>query len=199
MYLTAGDLILAFYTADADDQGVYVANLYLAPKDGKGSNATVTIEKDCYKVNGDVAMNIYMGGGTLTSDSKVGVFHVCDGTVNYGTDLGASPETDLNITTLIQFNGTFNWYPDDSGDDAYIANARIFGGSFLANGSTNADRDKKLGNGTGKDFMMYAGSTVNLANGRGTIELATNSKFFNYGGTLRIDSGAEITLTYHTI
>ena len=199
VYLTAGSLYESFYSVDTDEHGVYVATLFVAPKDGKTGNATCYIAKDCYKVNGPVAGDIFMSEGTLTTDSMADVIHFAGGTLNYGTDLAASPETDLNIAELYLYGGTFNWYPDDSGDDAFIGIVRIYGGDFLANASTNADRAKTLGGGAGSDMFIFQGAKVDLSNGRGNITLTAGSQLFNYGGTLILDSGADITLTYHTI
>lgn len=204
-YITAGTLYESFYSVDTDDQGVYVASLYVAPNQTReGDIATSTakpvvhIAKDCYKVNGTVAGDIYMAGGTLSTDSMADVIHFYDGTFNYGTDLGASPETDLNIAELHQYGGTFNWYPDDSGDDAYIGKIRLFQGNFLANASTNANRAKTLGGGAGSDVFIFPGAKMDLSNGRGNITLTASSQLFNFGGILTLDSGADISLTYHT-
>ncbi len=199
VHLTAGTLYLSFYSVDTDDQGVYVDELYLAPKDSRERNITVSIAKDCYDVLNTVATNVWMGGGTLTCDSQLGTVLLCNGILNYGTDLGTTPETDLNITALYQFGGAFNWYPDDSDGDAYIGLVRIYAGSFLANASTNANRAKTLGGGAGNDTFLFSGAKMDLSNSRGNITLTSGSQLFNFGGTLTLDSGADITLTYDTI
>jgi len=180
--------------------GCYVKTLRMQPKDDRTSNITVTVEPDCYDDQdaSDIGMNIYMANGTLTTDSKINNIWMHNGTVNYGTDLGSSPETDLNIEELRMQKGTFNWYPDDSDDDAYIGKMFLFGGDFNANTSTNIDRAKVLGNGDGKDIYVFDGAVLNIANNRGNITIATNSQLWNYGGDIITDDGAEVTVSYHT-
>ena len=194
VFLFAGTLHLAFYTADTDDQGVYVDELHLCGRGG--SDMTVTIAKDCYKVNGTVPTDIWMHDGTLTADAMIGTLLMDKGTVNYGTDLAASPETDLNITELRQYGGTFNWRPDDSGDDAYIATMYLFGGMFDASSTTNNDRAKVLGNGAGYDVYVFEGATLNIRNGKGNITLATNTQLWSLGGTVDVDNYTQLALTY---
>lgn len=196
VYVLAGTVYLAFYSVDTDDQGCSVANLYITPRSDRASYATVTIQKDAYDVLNSTATNIYMNNGTLTTDSQVGTFVVRKGTVNYGTDLAASPETDLNITELRQHGGTFNWRPDDSGGDAYIGDLWLFGGTFDASSTTNADRAKALGNGAGNDIHIFEGATLNIANGRGNITIAASSQLWNFGGTIITDNNAQLAITY---
>lgn len=196
VYLIAGTLYIAFYSADADNQGCSVANLYITPQSKLARNAVVYIEKDAYDVLNSTPMNIYMNEGTLTTDSQVGTFVMRNGTVNYGTDLEASPETDLNITELRQHDGTFNWLPDDSGDDAYISDLWLFGGTFDASSSTNDNRAKALGNGAGNDIHIFTGATLNIANSRGNITIAAGSQLWNFGGTIITDTGSQIAITY---
>lgn len=199
--LIAGTLYMAYYSVDTDDQGVYVPDLYVAPRHGMASNATVIIEKDAYKVNGTVAGNIEMWNGTLSTDSMVGTLVLYDGTLYYGSEpnLGtAVTEADMNITTLRQYGGTFNWYPDDSGDP-YIANVEMYGGLFDAhqNGATySPDRAKVLGNGAGNDVRIYEGATMKLNNNRANISIAASSQVWNFGGTLEVDDSAQVSWSY---
>jgi len=196
VYVIAGTVTLAYYNQDTENCGCYVGNLHISPRNDRSSNATVTIEKDAYKVDGTVATNIYMNNGTLTTNSMAGTIELRAGTVNFGADLGANPETDLNITELRMHGGTFNWYPDDSGDDAYIGKLWLFGGTLDASGTTNADRAKVLGNGDGNDIYLFTGATLNIANGRGNITIAAGSKLWNYGGLLLTDDNAQIAVSY---
>lgn len=202
VYLIAGTLYIAYYEEDTDDQGCYVANLYIAPQAGAAKNATCIVEKDAYKVNGAVGMNIEMQNGTLTTDSMIGTFIMMNGTVYYGSEpnLGtAVTEADMNITTMRMYNGTFNWYPDDSGDP-YIGDLDVFGGMFDAseNGATySPDRAKVLGNGAGNDIRLYRGGQMKLNNERGNITIAASSQFWNYGGTVEVDSSSQIAISYN--
>jgi len=175
-----------------------VANLYIQPNNNKASNVTVVVEKDAFDAKNTTATNIYMHNGTLTTDSMVGTFEVHNGTVNYGTDLAASPETDLNITDLKMYGGTFNWYPDDSGGDAYIGDLWLFGGTIDASGATNSDRAKALGNGAGNDIHVFKGATLLLNNGRGNITIAASSQLWNFAGIIKTDTGSEISISYDT-
>lgn len=108
--------------------------------------------------------------------------------VHYGTDLAASPEADLNIPVLYMHGGTFNWYPDDSGDPTITA-AWIFSGRFNANASTNDNRDKTI-----TTIYTFAGATINIANSKGNI---TITNWYDYGANITVDSHAEITLAYN--
>ncbi len=193
--IVRGTVYLKYYTVDTQDCNVYVVTLRIAPTGNSASNATVYIEKDSYKVNGAVATNLYMQNGTLTCDSMLGTVEQYGGTINYGTDLVASPEADLNITMLRQYAGTFNWYPDDSGNPE-ISEAVIYGGSFLANGTTNNDRAKVLGSAS-KNIYLFSGAVMNLANGMGlttTSVAATATKIYNFGGTITLDNNTQIAV-----
>lgn len=174
-----------------------VTDLRVSPLQDRASNVAVTIGIDCFDdKDADIPMNIYMQNGTLTTDSTVNVFEFNNGTVNFGTDLGSSPETDLNITVLRQFGGAFNWQPDDSGDDAFIGRLYLFGGTFDASGQTNKTRAKIIGDGAGNDVWIFPGSTMSLNNTMGNITIAAGSQLWNYGGTLNLDAGAQIDITY---
>ena len=199
VYLIAGTLHISYYDVDTDNTGCYVANLYVAPRNGVLTNSTVYIEKDAYKANGTVAMNIEMANGTLVTDSMIGTFIMTDGLVYYGSEPKtgtAVTETDMNITTLRQYGGRFYWEPDDSGGDAYIGTIDIFGGSFDASGTTSADRAKALGNGAGNDVRVYQGATFNIANGWGNITIASGSQFWNYGATVTVDNHGQLAISY---
>ena len=194
--LIAGTLYAAFYSADTDDQGVYIANLYVAPQNNSASAATVIIEKDAYKVNGTVATNIEMSNGTLRSDSMIGTLVLNDGTVNYGSEnitTTVVSEADMNIAAIRQYGGTFNWYPDDTAGDPTITTIDVFGGLFDAsqNGATySPDIAKTLA-----DVRLYRGATMKLNNNRANI---TVTSYRDFGGTLTTDTGAKIAVTYDT-
>jgi hypothetical protein len=188
-------LYLKYYTVDAVDCGLAYTYLFISPTGNQHSKAIVYIEKDAYTIGGSTP-NVIMRNGTLYADAQIGIFYKIDGTVYYGTDLGTSPETALDITFMLQWGGTTYWQPDDSGDDAFIKEAYIYGGTLNASGTTNADRAKVLGGGAGYDIHLFPGATINLANGRGNITLAANSKLLNHGGTLTLDSGTSIGVTY---
>jgi len=174
-----------------------VGTLRIMPRDNRASNATVTIYVDCERYKATTyKMSIYMANGTCTTDSAADTIEIYKGTFNYGTDLAASPETGLDITTLRMHGGTFNWRPDDSGDDAYIGDVWLFGGKFDASGTTNADRAKVLGNGAGNDIHMFDPAELDISNGRGNITIAGSSQLWNHGGTLKVDSYSQITWSY---
>jgi|TARA_R100000501_G_C2600996_1_gene98059 hypothetical protein len=167
----------------------------IVPRNNKASNVTVTEYIDCIKTNGGNAGTVFMCNGTYTTDSEKNVIDLLDGTFNYGTDLGGSPETGLDIATLRQYDGTFNWYPDDSGDPK-ISDLFIYGGTFDASAATNLNRAKVLGDGAGNDIFLHQGGTINVANNKGNITLAASSQLWNFGGTLITDNGSEIGVTY---
>ncbi len=192
VYVTAVKILyLAFYEADTDDQGVNVTNLYLVPRNGSDSNAVVVIEKDAYDVDNAGSTNIYMGGGTLSTDSQVGIFHMWGGTVYYGSEpnLGtAVTEADMDIATLIMHDGTFYWEPDDSGTPS-ITTAHLLGGTFDASGKTSNDRAKLLA-----AIYLYKGATLNINNQRGNISLPI---LYRFGGTLITDEWSKIAVLYN--
>jgi len=100
------------------------------------------------------------------------------------------------VQTLEMHGGTFTWQPDDTGEDAYIGNLRIYGGTFDASQTTNADRSKVLGNGTGTSIRLFRGGTMKLDNARGNISVHTAADgFYNFGGVLNVDSNVKIGLT----
>jgi len=163
----------------------------------KPSEISVVINEDCEKYKATTyKMNIYMQNGVCSSDSAVNILEQYGGTFTYGTDLAASPQTGLNIATLKLYYGTFNWHPDDSGNDAYIGNVYLFGGTFDASSSTNRDRSKALGNGTGYDIYVFEKAAMLLNNNMGNITIATNSLLYNFGGSITVDSGVNLGITY---
>ena len=172
-----------------------VDTLRLTPQ--RQGDLTVTIGINCEDDKANTEMDIFMATGTLTTDSKTGVLEQHDGTINYGTDLGASPETDMDITTMRIFGGIFNWNPDDSGNDAYIGDLSIYGGTVDASATLNNDRDKVLGNGAGNDIYLFDGGTLNVANDKGNILIAGSSQLWNFGGTLITDTYSEIGISYN--
>jgi len=190
VYVIAGTVYIAFYSADTDDQGCYVKNLYITPKGDVKSNATVTCEKDAYDVLNTVATNIYMNNGKLLTDSMVGTFVVRDGTVYYGSEPStgtAVTEADMDIATLRQHGGTFYWEPDDSGNPT-ITTAHIFGGMFDASGVTSGDRAKTI-----TTINSFSGATVDLSNDRGNI---TVTNWYNHGATIKVDDAAKVAISY---
>ena len=189
VYVTAGTVYVAFYSADTDDQGCYVANMYLVPS--AGGSVTVTYEKDAYDVDNAIAPNIYMHGGTLLTDSQVGTFHMWGGTVYYGSEPSTGTtvtEADMDITTLIMHDGTFYWNPDDTGDPE-ISNIFIYGGTFDASSTVSNDIDKYLGGGADNDVYLFTGGTMNLKNTRTTIAVHADTRFYVFGGTLTLEKG----------
>jgi len=186
VYVVAGTVYLAEYTVDTDDQGVYVANLYVLPRGNSASAATVDIAEGCYKINGAVPMNLYMRNGTVTTDSHLGTVFMSSGTLNFGSD-GAELSIDQDITTLIAFGGFIYWYPDDDSDDSYIGRAVLVGATLDASGTTNPDRAKVLGNGADNDIVIGEGGELNIANNRSNITLAGSSELINFGGVVATD------------
>jgi len=190
--LLAGELHVAFYSADTDDQGAYVKDLVISPRFGAAGSATCYIEKDAYDVLNSVASNIYVANGTLATDSQVGTFEMYNGTVYYGSEkltTTAVTEADMDIAELRQHGGTFWWLPDDSGTPT-ITTAHILGGTFDASDSTSNDRAKTI-------TTMYgcAGATVNLDNGRGNI---TVTNYNDFGAALTVDTGSKLAISYDT-
>jgi len=182
----------------SSDTATAVQTLRVYPRYNTASNATIDIAIDCERTKATAyKMSLYMLNGTLSTDSALNICEFYDGTLNYGTDLGDNPETGLDITTFRMFNGTFNWRPDDSGDDAYIGSADIYGGIFDASSSTNSDRAKVLGD-SGGDIRLFAGATMKLNNGMGNITIDGSTTFWNFGGTLKVDENAKVDITYDT-
>ncbi len=200
VYIVAGTLYAAFYDSDTDNTGCYIKDLYVSPRENSASNAKVIIEKDAYDELNDVATNIYMNNGTLSTDSQVGTFEFKNGTVYYGSEANSAlavevTEADMNITELRQHGGTFNWNPDDTGDP-YIGILRLFGGTFNASGTTSNDRAKVLGNGAGKDIYLFEKTTTKLNNGKGNITIAASSQLWNFGTSLTVDNNSQLAISY---
>lgn len=200
LLLKAGTVYLAYFDGTSvydeagqlngagESQGCFAQNIYVLPEDNKDTAVTLTIEKDAYGVNGTVASNLTIKRGTVETDSMLGTVFMVGGTLTVGpNDLGASPETDVNITKLIALGGTIHWHPDDSGNDAYIGTLILAAAALYANSSTNADKTKVLGNGADADVILGEGATLNIANGRSNISLASNSELFNLGGVVETD------------
>lgn len=171
--------------------------LYIMPKNDRKTNATVVIGIDCIRSKTTTYnMSIYMANGTCIMDSAVTLIDMKNGDFSYGTDLGGSPETGLNILTLHLYGGNFNWYPDDSGT-ALIATGWIYGGTFDASGTLNNDRTKFLGAGAGFDFHIFEGATFNIANDKGNISVQTNSQVWTIGRPeLILSSYTQLGLLY---
>ena len=190
VYLVAGTLHIAYYDPDTDDQGCYVKDLYLVPRHNDPSNAVCYIEKDAYDVKNTVAMNIYMGTGTLATDSQVGTFVMQGGTVYYGSEKyteTAVVETDLDIALLRMSSGTFYWRPDDAGNPT-IALAYIFGGTFDCDDAISPDIAKTI-----TAMHAFTGATLDFKNDKGNI---TVTSLHNYGARIETDRGVKVGITY---
>jgi hypothetical protein len=191
VYVTAGTVYIAFYDPDTDDQGCYVKNLYLVPKNNSSSDVTVTMAKDAYDVLNSVATNVYMQNGTLLCDAMLGTVNMYGGTVYYGSEPStgtAVTEADMDIATLRLSGGTFYWEPDDTGTPT-ITTAHLLGGTFDASGSTSNDIAKTI-----TTTYLYKGATANVNNQRGNI---TMTNIYRLGGTLTMDEWAKIAITYN--
>ncbi len=180
------------------DVATAVKYLWSVPKGNTASNAVIYIKKDCIRSKATAyTMSVYMLNGTITCDSGLLLIDMAKGTFNYGTDLVASPEADLNIGTLRQCGGTFNWYPDDDGNP-YIASLYLFGGTFDASASTNNDRAKVLGNGAGYDAYIFEGATLNISGSTGNVSIAASSKLITIGNpTILVGSNAQLAISYN--
>ena len=181
------------YNTD-DSKGCVVTTLRITPKDNSAGNVTVNIEMDCYKDNGDVATNIYMLNGTLSTDSMIGVCEQYGGTINYGTDLGGSPETLLDIATLRIYDGAFLWLPDElTAGNATITLLHLYGGSFTSDDSTVGASNRNLNAKTIATAYIYAGAAFGISHEHGNITVTT---LYNLGGTVTTDSGLTLGITY---
>jgi hypothetical protein len=185
VYLIAGTLYVSYYEVDTDDQGCYIKNLYMAPTSNNSTYATVDFTQDCYDVLNSVPTNVYMQNGTLTADCQLGTFVMYSGATTFGDS--ASAETDLDITILRLYGGTFTWQPNET--DATITAAHLFGGTFDSSGTTNASAAKTI-----TTAYLYQGSTLNIANNRGNI---TVTNLYRMGGTLTVDKNSKIAITYN--
>jgi hypothetical protein len=171
--------------------------LYIVPINNSRGLCTVHIEEDCERYKATTyKMSIYMTTGTCYMDSGAELIEKYDGNFYYGTDLEASPETGLDIEILRHYGGTFYWQPDDSGNDAYIGQAYLYGGTVSASEETNNDRAKVLGNGAGNDIYVFEGATLNLASNMGNITIAASSQLWNFGGTITTDNGSQLAVSY---
>ena len=184
--LVAGTLYIAYYDVDTDNTGCYVKDLYIAPQNNNSSYATVDFDQDCYDELNDVNSNVFMQNGTVTADCQLGSINMFGGTFTYGDD--GSSETNLDITELNLYNGTFNWQPAET--DATITTARVLGGTFDGSGSTNASVAKTI-----TTAYLFSGGALNIANNRGNI---TITNMFRHGGTLYTDRSTKLTISYNT-
>lgn len=173
------------------DSNVDTAVQYLRifPRFSKSAYAAVTVHEDCIRSKGTAYdMTVILANGTCTMDSAALLIEQYGGTFTYGSDLGGSPETVMVIDLLRLHKGTFNWQPDDSGDNAVITATHIYGGALIASGVTNNDRTKILA-----AVTLYEGGTLNVANNKGNV-IVSNLK--NFGGTFIFDNNAKAGLTY---
>ncbi len=210
MYLTSNEntgswccefteVIVVAGTVEIGDTNIDTAVQYLrlATRTNRSDYAVVTVHEDCERYKATTyKITVQMSNGTLTMDSGATLIEQYNGNLEYGSDLGTSPETGLDIETLLLYGGSFNWHPDDSGNDAYISDGWIFGGTFNASSSTNADRTRFIGNGAGNDFHIFEGATFNIASNYGNVELAASSQIWNFGGTILMDNYTEISIDY---
>lgn len=186
-------LVIAGTLYISDD--CWVDTLIIAPRNGDSGNATVDIGTGCERDKATTdTMDIIMQTGTVTSDSGANIIRMFQGTFNHGSSGGGGAAVD--ITELQMFGGTFNWYPDEG--SAYIGKLFVFGGTFDSSGTTNATRAKVLGGGDLKDIYLFDGAKMDLSNGKGNITIATNSRFYNHGGTFTLDDYTEIAISYNT-
>ena len=191
VYLVAGTLHVAFYDPDTVDQGCYVKDLYLVPRHNDPSNALCYIEKDAYDCVSSVATNIYMGNGTLVTDSMVGTFVMQGGTVYYGSEkyIGtAVTEADMDIALLRMSAGTFYWLPDDTGTPT-ITLAYIFGGTFTCDDAISPDIAKTI-----TTISAFTGATLDFRNNKGNI---TVTNLYNHGAVIETDKGVKVGITYN--
>ena len=170
---------------------------------GKTSGATATIDAIT------VTSGTWAGGdaaGFFRLSSQTWAFTAGEAAVFEGaTDdctvtADSAFESDLNIEEVRISKGTLVWNPEDAGLDAYIGKLYLFGGMLDASAIPCADktnRAKVLGNGAGEDIFLHEGAVLNIANGRGNITIAGSSQLFHYGGTLTVDRGTQIGLTYN--
>ena len=197
VYCLAGTVFHSYYTADTDDTGCYVKDLYISPINNKASAVTLTMEQDAYDDKNNVATNIYMKNGTLISDSPIGTFHLQGGTAFHGSEKSTGDVNQIDVTAgreqlslamLRQSAGTFNWYPDVNSGTPIITTAWILGGTFDASASTSDDIAKIIVN-----VKVFEGATINLANNKGNI----TAVLYDYNGTIITDRNNKVTTSYN--
>jgi len=201
VHITGGTVYLAYYEADTDDTGCVVDNLYISPTDGKRSNVTVYMQKDAYDVASGNGSTIHMAEGVFVCDSYIDAIYQYGGVTYYGSERytgTAVTETKLDIEYVELHSGTFYWQPDDSGNDAYIDDMKLFGGTFDATGSTSNDRAKTIGQaGTPSYIYIFDGAELLLNNGMGNITIASSTQIWPMGGTIKTDNYSEMTVSYN--
>jgi hypothetical protein len=199
-FFTAGTIYVAYYTADVTDCGGCVTTIYVVPKDNWQANVTLYIEKDGYFQGWPTGSAIHMLNGLVTCDAYIHDLYQYGGRFYFGSEakLGTVvEETDLNIEELYLYDGQFFWYPDDTDGDAYIDEVRHYGGIFDASGTYSRDRAKTLGKPTvASEIYVYPGAVMKLNNGMGNITIASNSQFFNMGGSIVWDNYTELGVSY---
>ncbi|KKL50082.1 hypothetical protein LCGC14_2309040, partial [marine sediment metagenome] len=176
-----------------------VQTLIISPRGNRAALVNVIIHEDCERFKATTyKMSIYMSNGSCTMDSGALLIDLRRGTFTYGTDLAGSPETGLDIETLRMYGGTFYWNPDDSGDDAYIDNAYLFGGAFNAAETINNDRAKTLGKDGNSEIFVFEGAVLDIANGKGNITIFAGAALWNYGGVITVDNHTQLGISYDT-
>lgn len=198
VHVLAGKVYLAYKTGPIVNTGCAVSTLYVSPRNNKATNVDIKIEKDAYNLKGaGEATSIYMSNGTLRTDSAIATLELKNGTVYYGSEPAtetAVTEADMDIATLIMYGGRFHWYPDDSGSDATITTAHIYGGTFDASVAT-AHYSPEIGK---IITTMYAhpGAIVNLDNNMATIDVPA---LYNYGANVTFDKGIKLDIDPVTV
>lgn len=125
-----------------------------------------------------------MQNGTVTCDTQLGIVNMQNGTFTYGD--ADSAETVLDIALLNLWNGTFNWQPAEAA--ATITRANLYGGTLDGSSTTNSANGKVI-----TTTYLYSGATLDIANNRGNITL---TNLYRHGGSLIVDKGAKIAITY---
>lgn len=187
LYVIAGTVYIGNDGTAANP--IAVQNLFVSPKNNSPSNVTITIDDDCERLKATAyAMTIYMQNGTVTSDSAIHALEMYNGTFTYGTE-GGGGSTDQLITTLRLYNGTFNWVPESTGGAPVLTNAYLLGGTFDASSTVNDDVAKTI-----TTVYLFMGATLNIENNMGNI---TVTNLYKHGGTLTVDDGAKMAITYN--
>ena len=169
---------------------IAVQNLFIDPKNGSQSYATVTIDDGCERIKATTyAMNIYLQNGTVISDSAIGNLEMYGGTFTYGTEGGGGAVTNQLITSLRLRGGTFNWVPEIVDSVApVITAAYLLGGTFDASSTVNDNVAKTI-----TTLYLFSGATMNVKNNMGNI---TITNLYSHGGVSTFDTGAKIAVTY---
>ena len=187
LYVLAGTVYIGNDGTAANT--IAVQNLFIEPKNGNTSNATVTIDDACERIKATAyAMNIYMQNGTVISDSAIGNLEMYGGTFTYGTE-GGGGATDQLIDSLRLRSGTFNGVPESTGGAPVITSAYLLGGTFDASSTVNDNVAKTI-----TTLYLFSGATLDVQNNMGNI---TITNLYSHGGVSTFDTGAKIAVTYN--